>query len=341
MQVIKVKVLVKSTLGIILVLVISACHPAIFSELYNGYSTKGVHARGMAINDSTLYISGAKGKVTIFNLNALTVVDTFSVPASDLRGIQAISDQKLLLMNSGNDGILYQYHLESNRYDTVLYQPGAFFDAMAVNKSGIGYLMGDPIENQFVFYRTEDFGSTWQLDTSLPIPIEKEAGFAASNTGLGQINGHVYFGTGASDTARLLKFSNAEKKWTVINTPMQSGGSFGIYSINFWSANNGIIAGGSYVEKAKNDSVLFITENGGKTWKNRSSGLPGYISCITSNENASLLVVTGRLGAYYSLNKGKDWQMLTVQPFYTAKITGTLICLSGQNGTLAIFQVQQ
>ena len=341
MRVIKVKVRYSFLLIAAVIFLSAACKTIRFTETFNGFSTEGFHSRGLDVNDSLVIVTGAKGKVSLFNIHQLSTVDTFSVPASDLRGVQFVKNNQLLLMNSGNDGLVYQYHLQSKAYDTVLFQAGAFFDAISINSDGLGYVMGDPINNEFVLYKTEDFGSTWKKLNSLPKPLVLEAGFAASNTGLAQIDNIVMFATGASDSARIILSRNRGEDWSTITTPMKSGGSFGIYTMVFWNVKAGVIAGGSYVEKTANDSILFVTRNGGNKWVDRSKGLPGYISCVTSNENGSIIVATGRLGAYYSTNKGKRWQILTSQPFYSATIAGKRICLSGQNGSFAVFQEMQ
>lgn len=330
----------KSLLILSMFFVVTACSGIQYIEVYNGYASQGVHSRGLAINDSILYISGAKGKITIFNVNSKKVTDSFSVPWDDIRGVNYLNDESLLLMNSGDDGIIYKYNLKNKVADARLFDPGAFFDALIINKFGHGFVMGDPMHGQFKMYRTLDFGQNWEaIDSNfLPTPSPSEAGFAASNTGIVQFGDMVSFVTGASSKARLIKSMNNGSDWIAIDTPMKSGGSFGIYSTSFWSETEGVIAGGSYVEKGYVDSIAFMTNNGGETWSNISLGLPGYVSCIQSSKNVKLLVATGRLGVYYSINKGKTWQALTNQPFYTVIIKGSQIILSGQNGTLAIYQ---
>lgn len=337
MRVISLTSIAKLTPFFFLVFLFSACQTVSFKEVYNGHSSEGYHARGIAVNDSTAYLSGAKGKVTIFNLTTYAVVDSFSLPASDFRGVQFTTPNHLILMNAGNDGIVYRYHIATGRADTVLYQEGAFYDAIAINRNGKGYLMGDPFNGQFLVYYTKDFGQTWERELDLPQPLKGEAGFAASNTGISLVDNTVYFATGAADTARLFTKTLGKKDWHTIPTPMPSRESYGIYSCYFLSEKEGFIAGGSYVDKEDKDSVVFYTKNSGETWENRSTGLPGYISCITSDVNGEIIVATGRLGAYFSTNKGKTWQVLTKQPFYTAVILGDKIVLSGKEGTMAIF----
>ncbi|MFK8037853.1 MAG: WD40/YVTN/BNR-like repeat-containing protein [Crocinitomicaceae bacterium] len=327
---------------ILILLFANSCAPPQYIEAYNGHSSEGFHSRGLAINDSILYVSGAKGRVTVFNINSKVVIDSFSVPANDLRGIKYLNDNSLLLMNSGDDGIVYKYSFDKKVADAKLFVPGAFFDAISINQFGHGFVMGDPMKGRFTLYRTLDYGNSWEaLDSNdLPMPLKNEAGFAASNSGISQNNETIGFVTGASDTSRFIRSMNGGSDWIAINTPMKSGKSFGIYSSSFWNEAEGVIAGGSYVEKEYSDSVVFITADGGKTWANISLGLPGYISCIQSIYNGKLLVATGRLGAYYSINKGKKWLKLTKQPFYTALIQGDQIILSGQNGTLSVFHIK-
>ena len=148
----------------------------------------------------------------------------------------------------------------------------------------------------------------------------------------------AYLATGASDTARVYKSTDKGNHWKAINTPMRSGESYGIYSLNFWSANQGIIAGGSYKDTTYNEKIAFITTDGGNTWTNISKGLPGYISCVASSQNGELIVATGRSGSYYTLDQGKSWQLFGKEAFYTVKIYGNLMAFSGKNGILKVYE---
>jgi uncharacterized protein YceK len=339
MRDIKVKLKLKMAAIVGLVSLFSACKSIVLTQVYNGHSSNGNHARGLSVKDSNLLVSGKGGVLSIFDLNQLAVVDTIVLPASDFRGVQVGNQNTVLLMNSGQDGLVYRLAVNNAEADTVLFMKDAFFDAIQLNSYGTGFIFGDPINERLTIFKTNDFGQTWQQIAVNVQPLYKEAAFAASNTNIAIQDQAVYIGTGGADTARLLKSEDMGLTWNVMNTPVKSGDTYGIYSINFWSPKRGIIAGGSYVDKTYNDSIVFYTGNGGKSWQNRSVGLPGYISCVTSGKAGKLIVATGRLGAYYTVNKGKLWELLTEQPFYSVVITNDLICLSGQDGTLAIFQV--
>ncbi len=321
-------------------LYLSGCQSSHFSEVFNGHSAKGFHSRGIDVNGQVLCTSGAKGKVSLFDLKSHTLIDTFSLPANDFRAVQYCNDHTLLLMNSGDTGLIYKYNINSRLADTVLFVEGAFFDALKIDSLGRGVIMGDPIGSDFMVYLTKDFGETWQKVNSnlLPKALMNEAGFAASNTGISIVNDIIYFATGASDVSRLIRSSDFGKTWTAIPIPIKSGGSYGIYSTSFKTDLLGLVAGGSYKDKTFNDSIVYLTIDGGQSWGNISKGLPGYMSCIQMDKHSNLIVATGRMGAYYTQNNGKKWFQLTSQPFYSALIYGHQIILSGQDGTLSIFE---
>jgi photosystem II stability/assembly factor-like uncharacterized protein len=119
---------------------------------------------------------------------------------------------------------------------------------------------------------------------------------------------------------------------------MRAGESFGIYSLYFWNKNEGVIIGGSYLDSLYNKDICQYTTDGGKTWKNRSKGLPGYCSIVTGKTDGSLLVASGRSGTFYSANKGKTWELLTEEAYYTAKIIDEIVVLAGAKGKMEIFQ---
>lgn len=340
MRVIRIKFSAYFILLCVVTSALSSCSPVEITPIYNGYAYKGSHSRGLCVSDSIVYTSGSDGKIGVFNVHQFSLIDSFSVPAEDLRAVQLGRTGKLIVMNSGSNGIVYKIDMVSKKFDTVLFEAGAFFDALKISNTGSGVLFGDPSQGQFVLQVSEDYGESWKVLENRPSPLKNEAGFAASNTNISQFENVIYIGTGAAGTARLLKSVNDGESWDTFSTPIRSGQSFGIYSIQFWSKKEGFIAGGSYVEQNYNDSIVFLTQDGGETWKNRSDGLPGYMSCITSSKNGKLIVVTGRLGVYYSTNKGKKWQQITAQPFYTAVVYNKKIYLSGKDGTFAIYQVQ-
>ncbi len=323
-------------------LIFLGCAKLEYTLDYNGTSQSGKHARGVDIKGSKIIISGYKGAVTIIDKSTdqyYKIKDSIA-NMEDFRDVYLFKDFSYVTINSGDTAaiILDRYNKAKRRF----YRPGLFLDGMDFwEDDKTGLIFGDPIRGELVILKTDNRGERWYsvAPKNIPDAIKGEAGFAASGTGIQLLEDSVaYIGTGGGDTARLYKSVDKGEHWQVFNTPMKSGGSFGIYSLHFWNQSEGIITGGSYKDSTYNKKIAFLTLNGGHDWLNISKGLPGYMSCVNSNKDGSLIVVTGRSGTYYSLNKGKSWKVLTNQAFYTVKIDQNLIVLSGKNGKLKIYK---
>lgn len=329
---------IKISISILLFTQLFSCQNFSSKLLYEGYGQVGEHTRGIGIGNKEIIMSSRNGYLTYFHLDSLKIINQLKIKgAEDLRGVILTKENNTIAINSGKQGLIYL--ITNHKIDTVFEQNNLFLDAIDINSEGVGFAFGDPIDSCFSLFKTLNFGKTWlkvECD-KLPKPLKNEAGFAASNSGLQIINNTIYIATGSSDTARLIKSMDIGKSWEAINTPIKSGGAFGIYSLSFWNKNSGVVAGGSYLDSTYNESIASLTRNGGETWRNISKGLPGYISCITSSPNGSLLIATGRLGVYYSLNKGKVWHCFSPKPFYTVKVTKSKIILVGKNGVLSVY----
>lgn len=315
-----------------------------YTETYKGFSTQGVPSRAVSLMADTLVVGGHKGTVSFHLLNEGNLSqlrNQLILGAEDFRDVHCSLDGTCLFMNSGSRGTIYQMNLEGNVIK-VLNADSVFLDGMSFWDDQNGIVYGDPVNGKFFLSKTENGGESWiSLDTpQLPDAIENEAGFAASGTGIQTIGDSIiYFATGLGNKARIFQSSNRGETWSVKKTPLKSGdGSFGIYSMYFWNEMSGMIIGGSYLDSTYSDKMCYTTRNGGKSWSKKSRGLPGYCSCIQGNETGSVLIATGRMGTYYTLNKGLSWSMLTSEPFYTCYMTEDYIILSGSKGKLAVYQ---
>ena len=167
----------------------------------------------------------------------------------------------------------------------------------------------------------------------IPEALPNEAGFAASGTGIQCVGeSTVFIGTGACDTARIYRSFNKGKTWDVVNTPMQNGESFAIYAMYFLSEKEGVIIGGTYLEKEHNKKICFYTSDSGDSWSDRREGLAGYCSGIHGNKDASLIVATGRMGTFYTLDKGITWELLMDRNYYSVHVTASHILFTGKDG---------
>ena len=317
-----------------------------YETTFLGFSQQGAHARALYANDKMVVIGGKDGHISMVFFDTSLVsqkMRTENVKIEDFRDVHCATNGNCLFMNAGKNGLIYG--ISSFGSTLVLFDTtGVFFDGLSFWNERDGILYGDPINGSFFLAKTSNKGRDWQAYTpnSFPKALENEAGFAASGTGIQTVgDSTVYFGTGVGKTARLFASYDQGKNWVAKNTQMRSGDSYGIYSLFFWSKYEGVIVGGSYIDSTFKDGVCQLTTNGGDSWKDRSKGLLGYCSCVHGSKNGDLLVATGRMGTFYSVNKGKSWKILTTRSYYSCNVTDTHIVLSGKNGELEFIKYKR
>jgi len=226
-------------------------------------------------------------------------------------------------LSIGNPALLYKI---SNGKATLKYvekNPKVFYDALTFFEDNLhGIAVGDPTENCASILTTSDGGETWSKVPceNLPKIFEGEAFFAASNTNIKTIDSTVWIGSGGNK-ARILKSTNYGKTWQVFETPIiQGNGPQGIYSIDFYDKNNGIVIGGNYAEPLENTANKAITANGGETWTliaDRQN--PNYKSCVqyVPNTNGKEIFAVGKTGVSFSNNSGATWKEVSKDAYYT------------------------
>ena len=226
-------------------------------------------------------------------------------------------------LSIGNPALLYKI---SNGKATLKYvekNPKVFYDALTFFEDNLhGIAVGDPTENCASILTTSDGGETWNKVPceNLPKIFEGEAFFAASNTNIKTIDSTVWIGSGGNK-ARVLKSTNYGKTWQVFETPIiQGNGPQGIYSIDFYDKNNGIVIGGNYAEPLENTANKAITANGGETWTliaDRQN--PNYKSCVqyVPNTKGKEIFAVGKTGVSFSNNSGATWKEVSKDAYYT------------------------
>ena len=328
--------------SLLLSLIFISCSnkPHVLFEKESGVPT---HPRGLYVkNDNSWVIAGHNGAFEIYN--GFNAVLNDSIPGmEDLRDVEILNDGSIVFMNSGTKGQIWRYFPEKDSLGKAYDKEGVFLDGMSFWNDQFGIAFGDPINGRMTILRTMDSSKTWQnLDYNLiPEALDGEAGFAASGTGIATLgDSKVIIGTGGGKVARLYVSVDQGLNWEVKDTPMKSDTSYGIYSMYFWSENEGIIIGGSYKYPNDNDSICFYTADGGDTWSERTKGLGGYCSSIHGTENGDVLFATGRIGTYYSQDKGVNWELFSKEQFYSVKYNAKKIYFSGRNGRVQVVEYE-
>lgn len=140
------------------------------------------------VNDTVAWASGSGGTflrtVDGNNWKADTIVGYTHL---DFRDVHAFDANTALVMAAGEEGRILRTK-DGGLHWTEVYtrlDSGIFLDGMDFNGE-IGYCYGDPINGKMVIIKSMDAGRTWSEVSSefIPWALPKEAGFAASGTGI-------------------------------------------------------------------------------------------------------------------------------------------------------------
>lgn len=304
--------------------------------------------RGLSVvNDSVAWVSGTKGTIALTHNGGKTwnwqQVKGFE--KADFRDIEAFSDKEAVIMSSGTPALILKttdgganWKVKYRNTDTAY-----FFDAMDFADAKHGYVLGDPINSNFVLMETKDGGETWNMFKNRPDALPGEAAFAASGTCLRVDNGGgINIVTGGNYSRKLTLDYIVPNLWVSANIQILHGKqSQGAYSI----ANGGcmVIVGGDYQNDHRADSVAeYWCYNG--TWAGGnvySSKTPpaGFQSCVEYiSENTFLS--TGTPGTNITTDGGKTWAKIDDTSFNVCRKAkhGKLVMLAGNGGKIGIFR---
>ncbi|HSC28528.1 MAG TPA: hypothetical protein VLD67_14715, partial [Vicinamibacterales bacterium] len=208
-----------------------------WTPLDTGVTTR---LRGVsAASDSVVWASGAGGTI-IRTADAGATWQTLSIPGTaklDFRDIDAVDERTAYVLSIGpGDRSRIFKTLDAGATWTEQFvnaDPKAFFDAMSFWDAARGLAFSDSVDGRLVILATSD-GRTWTRipPDTLPPALDGEGAFAASGTNIAvQRPGHAWVGTGAADTARVLRTADGGRTWQAATTPLAAGSSSGIFSI--------------------------------------------------------------------------------------------------------------
>jgi photosystem II stability/assembly factor-like uncharacterized protein len=278
-----------------------------------------------AVDTASVFYAGSDGAIGYTLNNGVdwnvvniqfqdAIIPNFRSLASNGSDYFVLSIENPALLYKISDGEATLQYLEQN--EKVFYDALTFFDD---NVHGIA--VGDPTGNCASILLTDDGGETWNkiLCDKLPKIFKGEAFFAASNTNIKTIGSTVWIASGGNK-ARVLKSTDYGKTWQVFETPIIQGkGPQGIYSIDFYTKENGIIIGGDYSKPEENKRNKAITTDGGKTWELVADGQnPNYKSCVqyVPNTAGKEVFAVGKTGISFSNDGGITWKEVSNEPFY-------------------------
>ncbi|MFT4524971.1 MAG: photosystem II stability/assembly factor-like uncharacterized protein [Bacteroidia bacterium] len=313
--------------------------PQLAIELKLLHAVQSNHIRGLhLLNDEIAWASGAAGTfMRCVDGNEWSADTIAGYTHLDFRDVHAFTDSIALVMAAGDEGRILRTEDGGDSWIEVYTRldTGIFLDGMDFF-GNVGYCYGDPIDGKMVLIKSEDQGRTWtevDLET-IPSAMPKEAGFAASGTGI-IVNGKtIHIATGGDIAARVLTFQ--EDEWNAISTPMRGGEACGIFSMAFVPPSTLVTVGGCYLDLAASAGNCAISNDNGMTWELISENQPrGYRSCVAYSESSDLLVACGRTGIDYSLDQGRTWSSISDEGFYTCSLGDSTGWLMGRGGKLA------
>jgi photosystem II stability/assembly factor-like uncharacterized protein len=305
--------------------------------------TDSLSIRAIApIDEDRVWFAANSGKVGLIDR---TVPKLATIKYEDsllhFRSI-AVTKDAVFVLSIANPGVLYKIDISGNEatnIEEVYVEKGekVFYDSMAFFNSSEGIAMGDPITNCLSIIITRNGGDHWEkLDCeNLPLVERGEAAFAASNSNIAIFKDNVWIASGGK-SARVFHSADKGRTWEVFNTPILQGKAMtGIYSIDFFDKNTGIIVGGDWENKNFNEGNKAITKDGGRTWNLVSNGKsPGYRSSVKflPGSNAQGIVAVGSPGLSYSKDQGENWIELSTEGFYAIEFVNDSIAFaSGHN----------
>ncbi len=189
--------------------------------------------------------------------------------------------------------------------------PTTFADGVKFWGNGKGFCYGDPVNNRFDIYRTNDSGSTWiHVDTTAnPLILSGEYGFSSPTTASIVSGGIGFFFT---NKGRVYKTTNYGVNWTLTPTaPFNSTYN----GQNIYASSSDYILAGCFPTNTSAYLWKFTT-NGGASWDTLHSNGPfyGYQLCYvpgTNNTFVSSAPYLASHGVSYSNNGGLNWTDFT------------------------------
>jgi hypothetical protein len=120
----------------------------------------------------------------------------------------------------------------------------------------------------------------------------------------------------------------------VVNSPIPSGASAGIYSLAFRDARHGIAVGGDYNTPTAAPDGSATTRNGGRTWT-VSRTVPGEYRSGSAWVRGDTALAVGPTGSDLSFDGGRTWKSFDTGSFDAVECAGGACWASGELGRVA------
>jgi photosystem II stability/assembly factor-like uncharacterized protein len=254
----------------------------------------------------------------------------------DFRSIHAFDQNTAVVASAGQPAVIYRTENAGKTWEKVHQEgPDSFFDGISFSGKKRGYVIGDPIDGQWMILETNDGGKTWKSLKTTPKAESGEAAFAASASSLIITKKGLFFGTGGR-VSFLHSYQSKTNSWDKFPSPLiQREPSQGIFAVT--QTHLGIIAvGGDYLKpQGKERNAAIFKEN---SWITPSLPPTGFRSGIAFWKRSALTIAVGPEGSDYSTDGGLSWKNFSSIGFHAVKISTDhkWIWASGSGGRLAL-----
>ncbi len=319
---------------------------------------KGVSIRGLAVpNLNTIWASGSKGSIAK-SVNGGTDFEWMQVKGyetRDFRSIHAWDEKEAIIVAVAAPAIILKTKDGGNSWYKVYQNADTlmFLDAIHFKDAANGLVVGDPISNHIFLLSTVDKGENWnEIPSSyFKTPLEKgEAFFASSGSNIAQLSKEDFLVSGG---LRSRLWING----LAMDIPILQGGtSTGANSMAISpNGNNIMIVGGDFMRDTSRlqNAVglkLFIKPNSNQKWQSEKipywkidelAGLPnGYRSGV-EYITKTILIACGTSGVDISMNKGKNWDLISTESFHVVRKQPTTkaVFLAGGGGRIGYYRI--
>ncbi len=271
-----------------------------------------------AVSSTVVWASGSQGTVlrTADGGQTWHRLEVNGASGLDFRDVDALDEKTAYILSIGN-GPQSRIYKTSDAGATWTLQftnadPKGFYDAMSFWDEAHGIALGDSIDGRFAILVTENGGTTWTpvSQSLLPPALPNEGAFAASGSNIAVMGkSEAWIATGAAIKSRVLHTRDRGRSWSIIDTPLASGRSSGIFSIAFRDARHGVIVGGDYSKETEATDNVATTSDGGQSWTPvTKQGLSGFRSAVKPvPRSKSTWIAVGPQGADISVDDGRSW----------------------------------
>jgi photosystem II stability/assembly factor-like uncharacterized protein len=299
--------------------------------------------RGLSVvSDSIAWVSGSNGTIGITTDGGKKWKWTKpkGYEKLDFRDIEAFDDSHAVIVNAGSPAYVLRTE-DGGKSWTENYKnadSAIFLDGMDFWDEKNGIIFGDPIQNHLQLLITKDGGRNWKdISATAKLQTENgEAGFAASGSTIKTLpGGRVWIATGGK-RSHIFTSEDFGLSWRRYDCPILQGqNSTGVFSMDFYDANQGIVVGGDYQKDKENTNNILLSKDGGKSWDKPSRPVFGYRSGVIWYDPKNCFA-TGTSGTDVSRDGGHSWYHISDESFNAIKKAkkGSLVLLAGNKGLI-------